>query len=159
MINKIRSFLILLKASTYLGKSQYQDVIDLSRQALNFNPKNEMAFLYLGDCYSRLGRYEESIQILEESLQLIPGNFETNYTMATSIVKSERPNIEAVPYLEAFLDQMPKEEGKFPFFMNWLAKIFRKDFDFNSYGKQLDAHLVARKQWAEKTINHIKTNN
>jgi tetratricopeptide (TPR) repeat protein len=151
-IKAIHSYLLMLRASTYQGKADFQKVIDISERARLIDPRSKFAFVFLGDDYYRIGEYDKAVEVLTEALRFYPKDFQLNFFMAQTLAKKKVPIPKVVPFLKTYLEEKPKDKGRFPLFVKALMRILRKDFDLDSYAGYTDHVLDQRTKWAESVL-------
>ena len=86
MINKIKSYFIMLKAARYQGLGDFKRVIELSLNALELNPRSLAAFIMLADDYPRLGKYDEAKALLSKALKVYPKDSNLNYINCRAVI-------------------------------------------------------------------------
>jgi tetratricopeptide (TPR) repeat protein len=152
IINKIKSNLLLLKASRYQGRGDFKKVIELSLNALELNPRSLLASILLADVYPRLGKYNEAKALLTKALKFYPEDYNLNFIMGEVLVKNKEPVQNAIPFLENYLKIKPNKKGSFP----WYAKLFtifsKKKIDLQKQEKEWNEYEDAKTQWALKIL-------
>ena len=151
-LKAIYSYLLMLKASKYQGKSDFHEVIEIAERARAINPRSRLALLFLGDDYYRIGEYDRAVEVLEEALRLYPKEFHYNLLMAMSLAKKKEPGSKIVPFLRTYLNEKPSGASQFPMFVKVLMRILRKGADLDSYAEYIDDWSDRRAAWAESVV-------
>jgi tetratricopeptide (TPR) repeat protein len=123
IFNKLKSKRLLLRASACQGRRQFQEVVDLSREALELDPEATTAFLLLAGAHSRLRNHEEAKSTLAQALKLYPDHEQFNYMMAEAIIDNREPVDNAIPFLKAYLQHASQSWAGFPW---WMRFVFRR---------------------------------
>ncbi len=151
-LKALYTYLLMLKASRYQGKADFQKVIEISERARRINQKSQIAFTFLGDDYYRIGEYDKAVEVLAEALRYYPKDFQFNFDMAQALAKKKAPISQIVPFLKTYLEEKPNQKGKFPWVMKAIMKVMKKDFDLDSYAESLEDELGQQTKWAEKIL-------
>jgi len=159
IINRIKSYFIILKASSFQGRGQFEKVIELSLIALKLYPKSHPALLFLADDYPRLGKIENAKEILNSALKLFPNDWQFNYIMAEVIIKNKDAIENAIPYLKTYLKYRPKKRGVFPFYMKIVSKLFGINFNWDKYSDELNDNENSQYQWASNILQMYEKDN
>ena len=146
----------MLNASKLQGRGDYKNVIELSLNALELNPKSLLAFTMLADDYPRLGKYDEAEELLAKALKIYPKDCQLNYHMGVVMIKNEEPIQKALPFLENYLKFKPNKNGKFPWYMNLFSTLSQKKIDWQKFGKELNEYEDSKTQWVKKIIEENK---
>lgn len=140
ILKNLKSKSLLLKASALQGSGQYSDVVDLSCEALELDPKSMLAFVLLSGGYLSLNRYEEAKDILARALKHYPDDGQFNHLMAEAIIKNGEPVDHAIPYLKAYLKHHSHTNRRFPAPMRFIMR--RMGVDMDEYMERLRASSV-----------------
>jgi len=58
----------------YYNNAKYNECVDASKKALDFNPRSYAAYNNLCSAYNQLGKWEEAIKAGEKALEIVPGD-------------------------------------------------------------------------------------
>lgn len=156
-IRWIRSYFLLLKASGYQGKQQFEKVIELSLKAKSLDPNSLMAFIFLGDDYRRLKRYQEAKRILHEALTIYPYDEQLNQLLVMVLMEDGEPIESSIPYIKNYLTYRTTQKGKFPGWMHVIMKLLPGNkVDLNTYGDYLYQQDNAWAQWAQNVLDQYE---
>ena len=91
------------------NQSKYSNIEESSRKTIGLNPKDDSAYLALGQLYRNQGRYVESEQALKKAIRLNPKN-EFAYTELGQFYKNQERYAEAEQILNKAIESNPKYE-------------------------------------------------
>jgi arylsulfatase A-like enzyme/Flp pilus assembly protein TadD len=90
-----------------LGRGDLPEALEYLKQALRYDPNLAVAHNGLGVAYARTGDMASAIGSWKRAVELAPKLFDTLYNLG--MVLAERSPREAVPYLERFVREAPRE--------------------------------------------------
>lgn len=73
---------LVTEASDSVRKQDFENAVDLSRQALEADPRNSDAYSVLGIALARLGRLEEATDAFQRAIQQAPYSARNYYNLA-----------------------------------------------------------------------------
>ncbi len=121
----------LKNANKFYGEEKYKKAVEEYELALKFNPDLEKAFVYVGDCYSKLYRPgdespknkeygEKAVSFLEKANQVEPGR--RDVILALGYIYDQMRNFEeAEKYYKMALDASPNDPKAYYIMAEFLA--------------------------------------
>ncbi|MBN1434861.1 tetratricopeptide repeat protein [Candidatus Fermentibacterales bacterium] len=89
-----------------LAREDYEGALSCFESAVEADPDNASAYLYMAEAYRELGRLEEAVGSFESALAQNPGNLQARYALA--LLYFEMENYEAaIPHIEQVLESRP----------------------------------------------------
>lgn len=91
-----------------LEAGKFHEALTSFRLALKESPGDAVVLQQIAICYTRIGMVDEAAKTYRHVLQKQPQAAGAHYGLAFILLRSERPT-EAMPHLEAFLAQAPRD--------------------------------------------------
>jgi tetratricopeptide (TPR) repeat protein len=94
------------RGNELLAQGKAAEAVEVFKEAMRLNPKDDDVHYNLGLALARLGKYEESIQQYQEALRIFPNYAEAHNNLGNVLMRLDR-NDEAIQHFEQAVKIMP----------------------------------------------------